>query len=176
MLGGSAKPVNAYAGGIVARLAGAGIARGGGAATGRGGYKALKLRGRRHAARDIARVRAVREAFGDELVILVDANTEYTVDDVRAVMPAMEELGVGWLEEPFPAHDYASYGEARTSGACRSPRARTTLPASSSPASSMTDTSASFSRTCRRRAASRKLCGSPRWPRPGSCRSTRIPR
>ena len=29
--------------------------------------------------------------------------------DARAVMPGMDELDVGWLEEPFPAHDYRSY-------------------------------------------------------------------
>jgi D-galactarolactone cycloisomerase len=31
-------------------------------------------------------------------------------------MPAMDELRIGWLEEPFPAHDYRSYREARTYG------------------------------------------------------------
>src|SRR2546422_3503042 len=61
-------------------------------------------------------MRAVRKAFGDELVILTDANIGYRVDDVRRVMPAMDELGIGWLEEPFPAHDYRSYREARSFG------------------------------------------------------------
>ena len=31
-------------------------------------------------------------------------------------MPAFADLRVGWLEEPFPAHDYCSYGEARRLG------------------------------------------------------------
>ena len=31
-------------------------------------------------------------------------------------MPAMDELGIGWLEEPFPAHDYRSYREAKAFG------------------------------------------------------------
>jgi D-galactarolactone cycloisomerase len=31
-------------------------------------------------------------------------------------MPAMDELGMGWLEEPFPAHDYRSYREAKGFG------------------------------------------------------------
>ena len=48
---------------------------------------------------------AVRHAFGDGITILVDANTGYTVADVRRVMPGLEANGVGWLEEPFPAHD-----------------------------------------------------------------------
>jgi len=46
----------------------------------------------------------------------VDANTGYTVDDVRRVMPAYEELQIGWLEEPFPAQDYRSYQTAASLG------------------------------------------------------------
>ncbi len=80
------------------------------------GFAAVKLRVGELPASDIARVRAVRVAFGESLTILVDANTEYSVEDVRAVMPAFEELRVSWLEEPFPPHDYRSYAMARTLG------------------------------------------------------------
>ena len=58
----------------------------------------------------------MRDAFGPGLVILTDANIGYSVDDVRRVMPALDELGVGWLEEPFPAHDHRSYREAKGFG------------------------------------------------------------
>ncbi len=61
-------------------------------------------------------MRAVRKALGDELVILTDANIGYRLEDVRRVMPAMDELGIGWLEEPFPAHDHRSYREAKLCG------------------------------------------------------------
>jgi D-galactarolactone cycloisomerase len=80
------------------------------------GYKAIKLRVGDSVAHDIARMRAVRQAFGDELEILTDANIGYTLEDVRRVMPAMDELGIAWLEEPFPAHDYRSYREAKGFG------------------------------------------------------------
>jgi D-galactarolactone cycloisomerase len=80
------------------------------------GYKAIKLRVGDTAEKDIERMRAVREAFGDELVVLADANIGYELDDVRRVMPVMDELGIGWLEEPFPAHDYRRYREARSYG------------------------------------------------------------
>jgi D-galactarolactone cycloisomerase len=80
------------------------------------GYKAIKLRVGDSVARDIARMRAVRKAFGDELEILTDANIGYELEDVRRVMPAMDELGIAWLEEPFPAHDYRSYREAKGFG------------------------------------------------------------
>ena len=112
LLGGGARPIRAYAGGIslgwqapdsLVEEARALIAT---------GYRAVKLRVGDTPAADIARVRAVRAAFGPDLTILVDANTEYSLDDVRAVAPAYRELDVGWLEEPFPPHDHRSYAEA----------------------------------------------------------------
>jgi len=116
LLGGRRRAIPAYAGGVslgyqetdlLLQEAKKSLAR---------GYKALKLRVGDTVPRDIVRLRAVREAFGPELVILTDANIGYRVEDVRRVMPAMDELGVGWLEEPFPAHDYASYRQARGFG------------------------------------------------------------
>ncbi len=80
------------------------------------GYKALKLRVGDSPKRDLERIRAVRKAFGDDMAILTDANIGYSVEDVRQVMPGMDELGVAWLEEPFPAHDYRSYAMARSFG------------------------------------------------------------
>jgi L-alanine-DL-glutamate epimerase-like enolase superfamily enzyme len=76
------------------------------------GYRAVKLRVGDTPRRDLERVAAVREAFGDDLVILTDANTGYSVADARAAMPGLDELNVGWLEEPFPAHDARSYRAA----------------------------------------------------------------
>jgi len=80
------------------------------------GYKAVKLRVGDSPKRDLERITAVRKACGDGLVILTDANIGYSVEDVRQVMPGMDELNVAWLEEPFPAHDYRSYQLARGFG------------------------------------------------------------
>jgi L-alanine-DL-glutamate epimerase-like enolase superfamily enzyme len=116
LLGGSAKPIKAYAGGIalgwqepatLVEEAQRHIAS---------GYRALKLRVGDTAAKDIARVRAVRAAVGDDIELMVDANTGYTVDDVRRVMPAFEECGIAWLEEPFPPQDRNAYKKAAALG------------------------------------------------------------
>jgi len=80
------------------------------------GYKAVKLRVGDSPKRDLERIRAVRKACGDDLVILTDANIGYSVEDARQVMPGMDELNVAWLEEPFPAHDYRSYRLAKGFG------------------------------------------------------------
>jgi len=80
------------------------------------GYKAVKLRVGDSPKRDLERIRAVRKACGEDLVILTDANIGYTLEDARQVMPGMDELNVAWLEEPFPAHDYRSYRLAKGFG------------------------------------------------------------
>lgn len=75
----------------------------------RAGYRALKLRVGQDLQTDLARVRAVREACGPDLDILVDANCAYTLDTARRAREAFGGHGVGWLEEPFPAHDHRSW-------------------------------------------------------------------
>ena len=109
LLGGSRKAIPAYAGGVslgfqdpsrlIEELKSS-ISK---------GYKAVKLRVGDPPKKDLERIRAVRKACGDDLVILTDANIGYSVEDVRQVMPGMDDLNVAWLEEPFPAHDYHSY-------------------------------------------------------------------
>jgi L-alanine-DL-glutamate epimerase-like enolase superfamily enzyme len=76
------------------------------------GYKAIKLRIGDNARDDIARVQHVRKVLGDEMDILTDANTAYTIADVRRVLPALVEIQAGWLEEPFACNDFASYAQA----------------------------------------------------------------
>ena len=109
LLGGTRKPVPAYAGGVSLGYQDPAKLVDEARKSVEAGYKAIKLRVGDSPKRDIERIRAVRKAFGDDLVLLTDANTGYSVADARAAMPAMDELRVGWLEEPFPAHDYRSY-------------------------------------------------------------------
>lgn len=80
------------------------------------GYRAVKLRLGEAPHIDIARVQAVRAALGEDITILADANASYSLGDARAVMPALDALNVGWLEEPFAAHDYRAYSRARAFG------------------------------------------------------------
>jgi D-galactarolactone cycloisomerase len=121
LLGGSARAVPAYAGGggslgfntpeaTVEEVRGF-VAM---------GFRALKIRLGQGRKQDVARLEAVRKALPD-LVILTDANTAYTLDDARYVMPALEALDVTWLEEPFPQHDMRSYAIA--SGFSKTPLA-----------------------------------------------------
>ena len=112
LLGGSKRRLPAYAGGIslgyqpkesLAEEAQEYVAR---------GYKAIKLRLGDSAKADIERVLHVRKALGDDIDILTDANTAYTLADVRRVLPVLADIKAGWLEEPFACNDFSSYREA----------------------------------------------------------------
>jgi L-alanine-DL-glutamate epimerase-like enolase superfamily enzyme len=112
LLGGSKRRLPAYAGGIslgyqpkesLAEEAQEYVAR---------GYKAIKLRLGDSAKADIERVLHVRKVLGDDIDILTDANTAYTLADVRRVMPVLADIKAGWLEEPFACNDFSSYREA----------------------------------------------------------------
>jgi L-alanine-DL-glutamate epimerase-like enolase superfamily enzyme len=112
LLGGKSRAVPAYAGGIslgfqpppqLVEEAQGLLAQ---------GFRALKLRFGDTPRKDVERLMAVRQAVGQDVAIMVDANTGYSVADVRAAAPALREAGVLWLEEPFPPHDRSSYRKA----------------------------------------------------------------
>jgi L-alanine-DL-glutamate epimerase-like enolase superfamily enzyme len=112
LLGGSKRRIPAYAGGIalgfqpkesLAEEAQRYVQQ---------GYKALKLRIGDSAKADIERVIHVRQVLGDDIDILTDANTAYTIADVRRVFPVLADIKAGWLEEPFACNDFASYRAA----------------------------------------------------------------
>lgn len=88
------------------------------------GFPALKLRF--HGADlgdDLALARAVRDAVGPDMEILVDANQGWQMPwdafapwDFKTaawMADALAELGVFWLEEPLPRHDYRGLAELR---------------------------------------------------------------
>lgn len=80
------------------------------------GYRALKLRLGDTPKRDAARVEAVRKALGDDIEILSDVNAAYGLEEVRALMPALDAARIGWLEEPFPPYDHHAYIAAARMG------------------------------------------------------------
>jgi D-galactarolactone cycloisomerase len=85
------------------------------------GFAGVKLRIRYPTVgQDLAIVRAVRDAVGDSMEIMVDANQGWPIhgfapyprwDLKRALRTAraLEELNVSWLEEPLYKHDYDGY-------------------------------------------------------------------
>ncbi|UIJ73442.1 mandelate racemase/muconate lactonizing enzyme family protein [Aurantimonas sp. HBX-1] len=116
LLGGGARSHRAYAGGITLGFQAPDSL----AEEAKGyvemGFSALKLRLGDTPERDAARVRAVRKALGEDVAILTDVNAAYGLDEIRMLMPVLDDCRVGWLEEPFPPHDTYSYRKAAALG------------------------------------------------------------
>jgi L-alanine-DL-glutamate epimerase-like enolase superfamily enzyme len=64
---------------------------------------------------DVRTVRAIRDAVGPDVEIMLDANGHYDVGTAVRVGRQIEELNVAWLEEPVPADDLDGYVHLRRS-------------------------------------------------------------
>lgn len=78
----------------------------------RDGFTVLKVKVGTDAAGDVDRVRAVRDAAGDDVTIRLDANQGWTPREAVTVITAIEnaDLGVELVEQPVPAHDISGLG------------------------------------------------------------------
>ncbi len=74
------------------------------------GFRAVKIKvGYPTLRQDRARVAAVRQAVGDDIGIMVDANRSLTTAEAVCRGRAFEEMGCVWWEEPIPADDIDGY-------------------------------------------------------------------
>jgi len=70
------------------------------------GYVRIKLK--IEPGSDIEQVRAVRETFGSKMLLQVDANAAYTVDDA-AHLAQLDEFDLLLIEQPLPEEDLAGH-------------------------------------------------------------------
>ena len=82
----------------------------------REGFRAIKMRiGKPRIEEDVERVRAVRQAIGPGVALMVDANKRLTVEHAIRLGRRLEEFNLTWFEEPVPASDLE--GSARVAAA-----------------------------------------------------------
>ena len=77
------------------------------------GFQTIKVKVGTQPAEDIARVRAVREAIGDEYEIVIDANCGYDADMAIQVAEELDDCNVALFEQPTPRDDYAGLARVR---------------------------------------------------------------
>lgn len=94
------------------------------------GFRALKVRFVRERLREgLDAVRAVREAVGDSMAIMVDMNQAWRMpgdiapaldaSSVRKTVEELTELGVLWIEEPLPGGDVQGFARLRAQTGAR---------------------------------------------------------
>jgi len=77
-----------------------------------GGFRGLKLRlGRERLADDLAAIRAVRAAAGDDIKLMVDFNQGLSLGDALHRCHALDAQGLYWLEEPIAYNNLAGFAQ-----------------------------------------------------------------
>ncbi len=67
-----------------------------------GGFRGLKLRlGRERMRDDLATIKAVREAVGDDIHLMVDFNQGLHLGEALQRCHMIDDLGLAWIEEPL---------------------------------------------------------------------------
>ena len=78
------------------------------------GFKAVKLKVGFGVEEDAAVTRAVREAIGPGIALMVDANHAYDATAAIRLGRMIEPYDIGWFEEPVPPEDLLGYREVKS--------------------------------------------------------------
>ena len=77
------------------------------------GFSAIKMKVGLGVQTDLRHVRAVRQAIGDDIELMVDANHAYSLSEALTFARLIEPLGISFFEEPLSPEDYHGYRELR---------------------------------------------------------------
>ncbi|MBD3672890.1 MAG: muconate cycloisomerase [Planctomycetaceae bacterium] len=77
------------------------------------GFTTIKVKVGTNPEEDVARVRAVREAIGDDYEIVIDANCGFDADTAIDVARQLADCNVALFEQPTPRDDYAGLARVR---------------------------------------------------------------
>jgi len=112
LLGGSVGPVRAYNSNGLWLKEPAALGDEAAELAAEGGFTAVKLRlGRDALADDLAAIRSVREAVGEDVKIMVDFNQGLTLADALHRCHALDDQGLYWFEEPIAYDNLAGYAQ-----------------------------------------------------------------
>ena len=78
------------------------------------GFRAIKTKiGYATLAEDLGLVRALRGVIGDDTQLLVDYNHGLSTTEAVRRIRALEDEGIGWVEEPTLQEDHAGHARIR---------------------------------------------------------------
>jgi len=107
LLGGSPGPIRAYNTNGLWLIPKEKIAEEAKSLVAQGGFKAIKMRlGRSTLREDIEAIRIVRDAVGDDIILMSDFNQGLTLGEALQRMHGLDDRGLYWFEEPIAYDDY----------------------------------------------------------------------
>lgn len=78
------------------------------------GFKAVKMKVGLSISQDIEMVKAIREAIGKDIALMIDSNHAYSLREATELARAVEKYDISWFEEPVSPEYYHHYKELRT--------------------------------------------------------------
>lgn len=78
------------------------------------GFKAIKMKVGLGISRDVAHVKAVRQAIGYDVGLMVDSNHAYSLREAIELSRKIEPYEISWFEEPISPEQYQQYHELRS--------------------------------------------------------------
>ena len=79
------------------------------------GFSGMKLKVGYGIDTDLKYIKAIREAIGEDLFLMVDANHAYNAGEAIRLAKEMEPFHIHWFEEPVPPEDIEGYIEVKNS-------------------------------------------------------------
>ena len=77
------------------------------------GFDAMKMKVGLNIEKDIENVKAVRQAIGSDIDLMIDANHAYSLTEASKLARAVESCQISWFEEPVSPEYYCSYSQLR---------------------------------------------------------------
>ncbi len=77
------------------------------------GFTELKVKLGEDIATDFRRMKAIRDAVGDDMVLRIDANQGWSVKDAIRIARKLEDLDIDLIEQPVAAWDLEGHGRIR---------------------------------------------------------------
>jgi len=75
----------------------------------RGPFHTVKIKASTDKKNNIDNVRSVREALGDDVCIIMDANMSWDIDTAQENIDLLSKFNVTYYEEPLPKNDWKGY-------------------------------------------------------------------
>jgi len=109
LLGGEPRPIPVY---NSLGMGGVGLATEETRASVKAGFHGVKFKiGYPDVATDVAVLRAAKQAGGEDLVVMVDYNQSLDVPEAIHRGRILDDEGIGWIEEPVTADDFAGHAQ-----------------------------------------------------------------
>lgn len=77
------------------------------------GFMAIKMKVGLGVKEDTLNVLKVREAIGDDISLMIDSNHAFSLKEAIQLAQNLEELNIGWFEEPISPELYSDYAKLR---------------------------------------------------------------